>query len=187
MRRRFLVLTLALTAALSLVGEARAHRLKADCRFLPGRVVCVDTWFAETGERPKKGHVQVRGADGQVLLEGQLSRDGLFQFNAPEGQVLQIVVEAGEGHRASVEIRPEQVVVGPPADTAATAKDAPAGQATAAEPLAPVSHEEPVPVKDMLIGVGLVIAVAAFVLSLRNARALRDLRQSRDRGQPPSV
>jgi hypothetical protein len=36
-----------------------------------------------------------------------------------------------------------------------------------------------VSVKDVLVGVGFLLAVAAFVLSLRNARQLRELQRTR--------
>ncbi|HKI30325.1 MAG TPA: hypothetical protein VKA46_00435 [Gemmataceae bacterium] len=174
MRGRFLALTLALAVLLGGTGVARAHRLNAACRFLPGRVVRVESWF-DRDQPPKKGHVQVRGADGQVLREGQLNREGVFEFEAPEGQALQVIVEAGEGHRAEVVIGPGDVVAAAPSESTAPAEDRPAPPL---EPSTPRSHQEAFPIKDILIGVGLLIAVAAFVLSLRNARALRDLRRS---------
>jgi hypothetical protein len=185
MRRRFLALTLALVGVFGLAGGASAHRLKASCRFLPGRVVVVDTWF-DNGQTPKKGRVQVRAADGKVLLDGQLNRDGLYQFEAPEGQPLRVVVEAGDAHRAEVPIRPHEVITSPSPDTAATMKET-AASAPVADPITPINHEEPFPIKDVLIGVGLLIAVAAFVMSLRNARSLREMRRSqhRDQGHAP--
>jgi nickel transport protein len=172
MRGRILVLTLTLSAALGLAGEARAHRLKAACRVLPGRVVRVESWF-DNGETPKKGHVQVRGPGGRVLVEGQLDREGLFQFDAPAGQALQVVVEAGEGHRAEVAISPEQVEAVPPPEKAAPPEDGP----SPGNPPTPARHEVPVPIKDKLTGVALLIAVAAFVLSRRNARRIRERRR----------
>jgi nickel transport protein len=163
MRGRFLVLTLALVAALGPVAEARAHRLKAACRFFPGRMVRVETWF-DNGQTPKAGDVEVSGESGEVLVKGRLSSQGLFLFDAPEGESLQVVVEAGEGHRAELAIRPEELVVA----------QAPAPAADAAEPPA---HVEPFPIKDVMIGVGLLAGLAALILSLRNARNIRDLRR----------
>jgi nickel transport protein len=174
MRRRFLALTLALAVLLGGTSAAQAHRLKAACRFLPGRMVRVESWF-DNGETPKKGHVQVRGAGGQVLREGQLNREGIYQFEAPEGEALQVIVEAGEGHRAEVAISPGQLVTAAAPETTAPAEDR---SASPTEPSPATGHEETLPIKDILTGVGLLIAVAAFVLSLRNARALRELRQS---------
>jgi hypothetical protein len=161
MRGRFLVLTLALIAALGPVGAARAHRLKAKCLFFPRRMVRVESWF-DNGQTPKTGEVEVSAEGGEVLVKGRLSSQGLFVFDAPEGGPFQVVVEAGEGHRAEVAIRPDELVVAqaPPTDAAP-----------------PPSHEEPFPVKDVVTGVGLLIALAAFFLSLRNARNIRELKR----------
>ena len=120
---------------------------------------------------PKTGQVEVSGAGGDVLVKGHLSSQGLFLFDAPEAQPLQVVVEAGEGHRAEVAIRPEEFLAAAVPEKAAPAETAPG----------PPRHDEPFPVKDALTGAGLLIAVAAFVLSLRNARALRDLRHAERR------
>jgi nickel transport protein len=162
MRSRVLALTLALSALFGLESEARAHRLQAACQFLPGRMVRVETWF-DNGETPRAGDVEVTGTNSETLVKGRLSSQGLFLFDAPEGQPLQVVVEAGEGHRAEVVIKPEEVVVAQGTENSATALP---------------SHEESFPLKDVLLGIGLLLAVAAFVLSLRNARALRTLRRS---------
>jgi hypothetical protein len=137
-------LILALVVAVVAAGEVQAHRLKAACQLLPSKVVRVESWF-DNGEKPTKGHVQVRGANGQVLLEGQLNREGVFQFKEPEAPASQVVVEAGEGHRAEVVIHPAD----------------------------PNSAEHFFPIKDVLIGLLLLLAAAALVLSLRNAQALR--------------
>jgi len=155
---------LVLLAAFGSLGEAHAHRLEAACRFLPGRMVRVETWF-DRGDPPRTGNVEVSRAGGEVLIKGRLSSQGLFLFDAPEGEPLQVVVEAGEGHRAEVAINPEEVVV-----AQVTENPAPAP--------AQASHEERFPLKDVLLGIGLLIAVAAFVLSLRNARNLRKLQRS---------
>ncbi len=105
-----------------------------------------------------------------MLLEGQLSREGLFQFDAPAGQALQVIVEAGEGHRAEVTIRPDEVA-DPVAEKAEPTTTTPAP----AQP-PPLRHDERFPFKDALTGISLLVAVAAFVLSLRNARRLRELK-----------
>jgi nickel transport protein len=162
MRGPFPALTLALFALLLPPGEARAHRLDAACRFLPGRMVRVESWF-DNGQTPKSGEVEVSREDGEVLVKGRLSSQGLFLFDAPEGGPLRVVVEAGEGHRAEVAVKPEELLV---------------AQAPPTETTTPPRHDEPSPVKDVVMGVGLLIALAAFVLSLRNARSIRELRQT---------
>ena len=83
------------------------------------------------------------------------------------------MVEAGEGHRAEVAIKPEEVVVVQAAEKAAPTTTTPGR----VEQPAPPSHDERLPLKEVLTGIGLLIAVAAFVLSLRNARSLRELKR----------
>lgn len=171
MRGRFVALTLALFAVVGLAGQARAHRLDAACRFLPRRMVRVESWF-DNGDVPKTGQVEVFGDDGELLVKGRLSSQGLFLFDAPPGLPLRVVIDAGQGHGKELAIKPDELVVAEAADKPAPPTDTPG----------PTRHEEPFPIKDVLTGVGLLIAVAALVLSLRNARGLRELRRSR---QPP--
>jgi nickel transport protein len=166
MRGRFLVLTLTLIAVLGPVGEVRAHRLKAACQFFPRRMVRVESWF-DNGDTPKTGDVEVSREGGEVLVKGRLSSQGLFLFDAPEGGPLRVVVEAGEGHRAEVAIAPEQVL----------AAQAPAAADTA-DAAAPPVHVEPFPIKDVVTGLGILAGLAALVLSLRNARHIRELRRA---------
>jgi nickel transport protein len=160
MRGRILALTLAVGW---FADPVWAHNLSAECRFLPGRMVRVESWFSN-GDVPKTGQVEVFDGD-ELLVKGRLSSQGLFLFDAPEGRPLKVVVDAGEGHRAEVPIKPEDVIV-----AQATGGAPP----TPAEP-APTSRAEPFPVKDVLAGVGLLIAVAALVLSLRNARSISQI------------
>jgi nickel transport protein len=162
---------LALAAAVTASGEAEAHRLDAACKVLPQRMVRVESWF-DNGETPKTGQVEVTGPDGVVLVKGRLSSQGLFLFDAPEGQPLKVVVEAGEGHRAEAVIKPEDLLI------AQAAEDRSRPQESAAPP----SHESPSRVKDVLIGIGLLVAVAALALGWRNARTIRELRRQ---ARPP--
>ncbi len=174
MRGRILALTLTLAAALGLAGEARAHRLDAACRFFPRRMVRIESWF-DNGDIPKTGQVEVFADSGELLIKGRLSSQGLFLFDAPEGGGLRVMIDAGQGHGKELAIRPEELI-------AARVANPPPGEETrppTANDPSPPQHEQPFPIKDVLAGVGLLVAVAAFVLSLRNARALRELRRSR--------
>jgi hypothetical protein len=164
MRGRILVLI----AALGLAGGAQAHRLDAAPRFLPRRMVRVETWF-DNGDIPKTGQVEVTSDSGELLVKGRLSSQGLFLFDAPEGQGLHVKIDAGQGHGKELAIKPEEVI-------AAAAPESTAPVATAP---APSDHEQPFPIKDVLTGIGLIVAVAALVMSLRNARRLRELKHHR--------
>jgi hypothetical protein len=167
MRRRFAALTLTLVMALWPVGATRAHRLDATWQPLPKRMVRVETWF-DNGDVPKTGQVEVFGDDGELLVKGRLSSQGLFLFDAPETGAVRVVIDAGLGHGKELAIRPGELIVG----------QVPERQAGAP---APTGREPSFPIKDVLTGVGLLIGVAALVLSLRNARTLRELRRSRHR------
>jgi hypothetical protein len=165
MRRRILALMLALATA----GEARAHRLDAACRFLPQRMVRVETWF-DNGDIPKTGQVEVFDDAGELLVKGRLSSQGLFLFDAPEARPVRVVIDAGQGHGKELAIKPDELIAAAAPEVTVPAVPSPD----------PTTHEQPFPIKDVLAGVGLLVAVAALVLSLRNARALRELKH------PPS-
>ncbi len=167
---------LALTAALLFAGAARAHNLDAACRVFPRRMVRVETWFSN-GDIPKTGQVEVFSDSGELLIKGRLSSQGLFLFDAPEGGGLRVTIDAGQGHGKNLAIRPEELVAAKPAES----PPEPAASPPAPGEPAPPSHEQPFPIKDVLTGVGLIIAVAALALGLRNARALRELRGPRDK------
>jgi hypothetical protein len=159
-----LLLTLAASAA-------RAHRLNAEFRVLPGKQVRVESWF-ETGDSPKGAQVRVLGEDGEPIIQGGLSSQGLFLFAYDEAQPLRVVIDAGD-HRKELAIAAADLAAGSGGDT-------PAGRATDA---ALARRESDVTAKDILMGVAFLLALAAFVLGLRNARQLRDL--TRPKGGPP--
>jgi hypothetical protein len=156
-----------LAAALAGAGSAEAHRLDAAYRVFPGRMVRIETWF-DNGQIPKTGQVEVFG-DGELLVKGRLSSQGLFLFDAPpDAALVRVVIDAGEGHGKDLAIAAEQFAAGQMPEQSATTPQIPTSQ----------PHESSVPIKDVLIGIALVLAVAAFVLSLRNHRSIRELRRS---------
>ena len=174
MPRRYAALTaLGLLALLLAPRPALAHRLEAECHVLPDRKVQVEAWF-DLGGVPKGARVQVFRAGDRVLTEGQLNGEGLFVFSYDEAEPLRVVVSAGAGHRKEVGIPAADLQQGSPGQASAGAvPEEPA-------PAVPLSDHTPkVSIKDVLIGVGFLLALAAFVLSLRNARHLRELRRPR--------
>jgi cobalt/nickel transport system permease protein len=147
-------------------GRAQAHALEAECEVLPGNKVRVSAWYSA---RPhsfpaQEARVRVLGPGDRVLREGQTDEKGQFVFRYERQEPLTVEVYQ-EGHRKVVALFGAQ-----PSPSAA---ESDAGTApvvgSAAGP-----HEEPV-LKDVLIGVGFLLALAAFVLSVRNARHLRAL------------
>jgi len=164
-------------ALLALVPRpALAHRLEAECHVLPDRKVQVEAWF-DLGGVPKGAEVRVLRAGGQVLTEGRMDNQGLFVFPYADAGPLRVIVDAGAGHRKDVEVSAEelrQASPGPPSPGAAAEKPAPP---------VPLSDRTPkVSIKDVLVGVGFLLALAAFVLSLRNARQLRELKRAYPEG-----
>lgn len=164
---RLAVLVLLLAAP----GPARAHRLEAEYRVLPGNKVQVESWFDLTGDSPKGAQVRVYRADGQLLTDGKLDEQGLFVFSYQEPESLRVVVSAGAGHQKELMIPARALGAD---GTAAAPKEAP-GMSNPPEPFA--DRGARVSVKDVLAGVGFLLALAAFVLSVRNARDLRRLQR----------
>jgi nickel transport protein len=172
MRRRYGALILLALAGLLPAAGAYAHRLEAEYRVLPDHKVQVESWFDLGGDSPRGARVQVLRADGSLLTEGKLDSQGVYVFSYGDAEPLKVVVSAGAGHRKELEI--------PAKDLAPDGTAAPAAPGSAPPPASPgprADRSARVSVKDVLIGVGFLLAVAAFALSLRNARQLRELKQ----------
>jgi hypothetical protein len=166
-------LPLAFLALLLPAGAANAHRLEAEYRVLPDHKVQVESWFDLGGDSPRGARVQVFRANGSLFTEGALDRQGVFVFPYGDAEPLRVVVSTA-GHRAVLEVPAQDLT--PETPTAPTFRGAGA-EPTAATPRADRSPR--VSVKDVLIGVGFLLAAAAFVLSLRNARQLREMRRGK--------
>ncbi|HJT78567.1 MAG TPA: hypothetical protein VJ739_15285, partial [Gemmataceae bacterium] len=101
-----------------------------------------------------------------------------FVFTYGEPEALKVVVDA-VGHRKELDIAERELAQSEAPATAAKSRGAPASTAPGSVDPKPFADRSPrVSVKDVLIGVGFLLAVAAFVLSLRNARQLRELKQT---------
>jgi hypothetical protein len=125
--------------------------------------VQVEGWF-DRDSSPQGAEVRVLRADGSTLAEGNLDALGVYTFTFDRPERLNVIVSDGQGHRAEVRL---------------TAADLAAGtrrQAVSDSGPAPLSdRRDESPAKDVLIGVGFLLALGAFVLSLRNAHQLRQL------------
>jgi hypothetical protein len=201
----------AILLALLIATPLWAHKLEAECRVLPGRRVRVESWF-ETGDSPRGASVKVYRADGTLLCEGQLDRDGVYYFRYTRPEALRVEVRDGAGHKAVVAIRADQLASRYPAEAAglvALCAGSPAAPLSAAALLGDHTHAEalpekavapdeepradrshPLPLKDILAGVGFLLALAAFIISLQNARTLQEIKKglpapSQDRGDVP--
>jgi len=167
---------------------AQAHRLNADYLVLPReKTIKVESWF-ESGDSPKNATVQVYRSDQRLLVEGKLNAHGVFAFPYSEADTLRVVVSAPGGHRAELTISAKELGGGPergnatkPGDGGAvvSADDDTAGRFA--------DRGSRTAVKDVLLGVGLLLSLAGFVLGVRNARDLREIRAVaiRERGENP--
>jgi nickel transport protein len=178
MPRRFGTLTAVALALTLAASEARAHRLDAQAMFLPDRKkVQIESWF-DNGQLARGAKVQVFREDGRLLAEGVLDQEARFVFAVHRAEPLRVVVNAGGGHRKEFDIAAEELQRSLPIPAAPAEEEAP----PRSEPPAPVvlgeRHDGEQRVKDILIGVGFLLALAAFVLSVRNARQLKSLNRS---------
>ncbi|HEV3263261.1 MAG TPA: hypothetical protein VG013_40875 [Gemmataceae bacterium] len=176
-------LLLALLGLLAGAGNVRAHRLEVEYRVRPHQEVQVESWFGLTSKPPRSAKVQVWRANGELLTEGVMDDQGIFVFSYAKPEELRVVVLAGAGHRAEVQILASDLAQSP--GTGSQDSDAADGQADHAGSRTSLVDRRPrESVKDVLVGIGFLLAVAAFVLSLRNARQLRELNRKMDQGTP---
>jgi nickel transport protein len=170
-----LALSTALLALVLTADNAYAHRLDAQAFVLPNHHIQIESWFS-TGEAAKDARVQVFGAQGQLLAEGQMNQQGIFVFPYGDAQQLKVVVSAGAGHRKELTLSLDALTPAASASEKATHASVPENAVLPA-PVPLAERDSGLPIKDVLVGVGFLLALAAFVLSLRNARKLRTLEQ----------
>jgi cobalt/nickel transport system permease protein len=173
-------LLLAPLALFAVPGAAHAHRLEADYRVLPDKRVQVESWFDITGDSPQGAKVVVYHADGSVLTEGQIDAKGMFVFSFDKAEQLRVIVDAGQGHGKELHIPASALA------KAAPSSDEETNSGTEATPQPFANRSSQVSLRDVLIGVGFILALGAFVLSVWNTILLLELR--RQRKEPiPSV
>jgi hypothetical protein len=133
-----------------LPSAAWAHRLEGDAQAKKVQKVKIESWF-DLGGVPSGARLQVfRKSDGQLLLERSLDENGRLTFFA-DWEPLHVVISAGDGHQKEIDIQPEADVT---------------------SPLPAADRSSRIGIKDILIGVGFLLAFAAFVLSVRNHRRI---------------
>ncbi len=129
---------------------AWAHRLEGDAQAKKVQKVKIESWF-DLGGVPSGARLQVfRKSDGQLLLERSLDENGRLTFFA-DWQPLHVVISAGDGHQKEIDIQPESDIT---------------------SPLPDADRSSRIGIKDILVGVGFLLALAAFVLSVRNHRRI---------------
>lgn len=164
----------AVVCVLAGTGPASAHRLNAEYRVLPEKKVQVEAWFDITGDAPVGATVRVLGANKQVVAEGKVDEKGTFIFSFDRAEPLTVLISAGLGHGKELTIPAAELARAGAEQAPPPGPENPSGSSPDQSRL---GHQEPWPVKDVLLGVGFLLAAGAFVLSLRNARELRRLRE----------
>jgi hypothetical protein len=108
-----------------------------------------------------------------LLAEGNLNEAGQFVFRFTEAEPLEVIVFAGAGHRKSFVIPREKLdASAPPSPTDDGTTSAPAPQFIIDRGDAWRDR-----LKDALIGISFLLAVAAFLLSWRNGQKLKALQR----------
>jgi hypothetical protein len=144
----------ALLGILATARPAAAHRLDADASVRVVQKVRIEGFYSDD-TRPRGAKIQVyHENEEKPFREDALDDEGAFEFVA-DLKPLRVVILAGDGHTKELLVTPAVVDV--------------------SSPVGPTEHRTHVPWVETLAGLGLLIGAAAFVLSLRNARRLRDL------------
>jgi hypothetical protein len=167
---------LALLFSLVGTGAAYAHRLNAEYQILPGKKVRISSWYSGVGgEHPAAGAKVSVARANRPSLEGTTDKAGVFEFACDRAETLQVEVYQA-GHLAKLTI--------PAAELGHEAEPNQQKTPSAEEPGgtpgrgSPADHDASEWVKEMLVGVGFLLALAAFILGLRNARELRRLKRT---------
>lgn len=167
---------LSLMLLLHFTGMAQAHRLMAEFHVLRDQRIQIESWFDITGESPQNASVQVFGSNGGLLHEGKLDAKGVFVFELKKREPCSVIVAAGAGHSKELQIGLADLEISP-----SRASEVAQPTVDDQDEIRPLSDRSSrVSMKDALVGIGFVLALAAFVLSIRNARAIRELRRLDD-------
>jgi nickel transport protein len=172
-----------LVIAVTSPAMARPHRLDVQAFLLPGQnKVQIESWF-DDGHIPRGARVQIFRNGNELLANGQLDDNGVFIFSYTQAETLKVVVSAGLGHRKEIDITTTDLISTPAAQP--NPPDAPGH--VVGDTIAPVrlaDHHSTDWVKDVMIGVSFLLALAAFLLGTRNARLLRALKQPNQKSIP---
>jgi len=105
--------------------SAQAHKAMLFA-WVEGDVVYTESKFSGA-KKVKNGIVRVYDLNGNLLLEGKTNHRGEFSFKVPQKSGLQIVLQAGMGHKAVWTIPVEEIeTVGlPTGDTEKTMRSEP--------------------------------------------------------------
>jgi hypothetical protein len=178
-------------------ANAHAHRLVVEYRVLSGRKVQVACRYrAIPRSLPAvEARIRVFRPNDQLLAQGQTDDQGHFTFSYQRAEPLRVEAYQ-EGHRAEVSIDPQMLTA--TGDNNQNEKEKQVTTPTAAEGAdkiptqkqdAALPPEESYQewIKQILIGVGFLLALAAFILSVRNAKKVRELQSKLNPKDPENT
>jgi hypothetical protein len=162
----------ALFAIVVLTDSAFAHALEGRFVVLADKKVRVEAWF-ETDDPASGAKVEVFKVDKQLLVSGKTDKDGYFDFSFVEPEPLEVKIDAGRGHGKILTITADELNK-PSADPGPRRSAPSEGGGTEAS-----SRPAAFPLREVFVGIAFLLALAAFVISIRNARAIKQLRDNR--------
>jgi hypothetical protein len=169
--RPVLRLVLALALLLLAADNGWAHRLVVECEVLPSQKVQVSCRYKAIPKSipAQEARVRVFRPNGNILVEGRTDAKGQFLFSYQQAEPLRVEVYQ-EGHREEARLGATDLGAVPdPGEN-----HPPSGKELSPAEGKTTWRED---IKDILVGIGFLLATAAFILSLRNARTLRQMKQ----------
>ena len=103
-----LIMSAALMMVISAAGLALAHSPVLWC-YVENGTVYVEAFFSG-GAKIQNAQIFVVDKDGQKLLEGRTSKEGLFEFDPPVKDDLTIVLRVDSGHSADFTITKQDFI-----------------------------------------------------------------------------
>ncbi len=168
-----IVTALLLTAAL----PCSAHDLRARHEALPGGRILVYCWYnGALKQSPARGaEVEVRRGEREPI-RGTTDDDGCFTFSYDRAEEMTIVVrQAGHINHPFDVVQVDELGDAVASDPEQSSKDEVKAAATNLQKAADDASRQSL--KDLLLGVSMIFAAAAFFMSMRNARRLREIQR----------
>jgi len=91
-------------------GTALAHKVNLFA-YAEGGKIYTESYFPD-GRPVEGGKVLVYDSKDQLLLEGVTDKEGLFNFDIPKVDDLNIVIDATMGHKNSFKLKKSEVEAG---------------------------------------------------------------------------
>jgi nickel transport protein len=99
-----------LFVVLSASGTALAHKVNLFA-YADGGMVFTESYFSD-GKPVQGGRVLVYDSKDKLVLEGATDTEGVFNFEIPKIDALNIVIDAGMGHKNRFTLKKAEVEAG---------------------------------------------------------------------------